>query len=117
MGHCGLALSTALSATVNFTLLYLLMTRVSGSLETREMVSTLSRCIIAALPIGLIGWASHPWIASLAHASVFLRAGALFAVIGVAVFFFLLASWMLKIEGVNDFLVIIKRKLKRKATV
>jgi len=117
MGHCGLALSTALSATVNFTLLYLLMTRVSGSLERREMVSTLSRCILAALPIGLIGWASHPWIASLAHASVFLRTGALFAVIGVAVFLFLLASWMLKIEGFNDFMGIIKRKLKRKATV
>ena len=115
MGHRGLALSTALSATVNFTLLYLLMTRVSGSLETREMVSTLSRCILAALPIGLIGWASHPWIASLAHASVFLRAGALFSVIGAAIFLFLLASWMLKIEGFNDFLGIIKRKLKRKS--
>ena len=115
MGHCGLALSTALSATVNFTLLYLLMTRISGSLETREMVLTLSRCILAALPIGLIGWASHPWIASLAHASVFLRAGALFAVIGVSVLFFLLASWMLKIEGFDDFLGIIKRKLKRKS--
>jgi len=115
MGHRGLALSTALSATVNFTLLYLLMTRVSGSLETREMVSTLSRCILAALPIGLIGWASQPWIASLAHASVFLRAGALFSVIGAAIFLFLLASWMLKIEGFNDFLGIIKRKLNRKS--
>jgi len=115
MGHRGLALSTALSATVNFTLLYLLMTRVSGSLETREMVSTLSRCILAALPIGLIGWASQPWIASLAHASVFLRAGALFSVIGAAIFLFLMASWMLKIEGFNDFLGIIKRKLKRKS--
>jgi putative peptidoglycan lipid II flippase len=115
MGHCGLALSTALSATVNFTLLYLLMTRVSGSLETAEMVSTLSRCILAAIPIGLIGWVSHPWIASLAHASVFLRAGALFSVIGAAVFLFLLASWILKIEGFNDFLGIIMRKLKRKS--
>jgi hypothetical protein len=58
---------------------------------------------------------SHPWIASLAHASVFLRTGALFSVIGAAVLFFLLASWMLKIEGFNDFLGIIMRKLKRKS--
>ena len=111
MGHCGLALSTAIAATVNFSLLYYFMTRVSGSLETTAMISTLGRCLLAALPIGLIGWLTHPWIVSLEHASVMLRAGALFAVIGVAVVAFLLASWLLKIEGFNEFLGILTRKL------
>ena len=100
---------------MNFSLLYFFMTRVSGSLETTAMVSTLGRCLLAALPIGLIGWATHPWIVSLGHASVFLRAGALFSVIGAAVVAFLLASWMLKIEGFNEFLGILTRKLKRRA--
>ena len=111
MGHCGLALSTAIAATVNFSLLYFFMTRVSGSLETAAMVSTLGRCLLATLPIGLIGWATHPWIVSMGHASVTLRAGALFAVIGAAVMAFLLASWMLKIEGFQEFLGILTRKL------
>lgn len=111
MGHRGLALSTALAATMNFTLLYLLMTRVSGSLESKALASTLCRCLLASLPIGLLGWVTHPWIVSLGHASVILRAGALFAVIGLAAVFFLLASWILKIEGFNEFLGIVRRKL------
>jgi putative peptidoglycan lipid II flippase len=112
MGHRGLALSTAIAATVNFVLLYLFMTRVSGSLESKAMASTLGRCLLAAIPIGLIGWVTHPWIVSLGHASVIQRAGALFAVIGLAVVLFLLASWMLKIEGFNEFLGIVRRKMK-----
>lgn len=111
MGHRGLALSTAIAATVNFSLLYLLMTRVSGSLETTAMASTFGRSLMAALPIALIGWLSHPWIASLANASVFLRAGALFGVIGVAGLIFVLASWVLRIEGFNEFRGILARKM------
>ena len=114
MGHCGLALSTAIAATVNFSLLYFFMTRVSGSLETLAMCSTLGRCLLATLPIALVGWLSHPWIASLGHAPILLRAGALFSVISVAVILFLAASWILRIEGFNEFRGIISRKLRRK---
>jgi len=114
MGHRGLALSTALAATVNFSLLYLLMTRISGSLESRAMASTLLRCLIAAIPIGLIGWLGQPWLASLGHTALLVRVGGLLLVICVAVLFFLLSSWMLKIEGFQEFLGIVSRKLKRK---
>ena len=114
MGHRGLALSTALAATVNFTLLYLLMTRVSGSLESKALASTLCRCLLASLPIGLLGWYSHSWLASLGHSAVITRAGAMLAVIAGAVALFLLASWLLRIEGFNEFLGIITRKLKRR---
>lgn len=111
MGHRGLALSTAVAATVNFTLLYLFMTRVSGSLEAAAMCSTLTRCLLASVPIGVIGWWCQPWLASLHHAPVLLRAGALLGVIAGAVLFFLAASWALKIEGFREFLEILKRKL------
>jgi putative peptidoglycan lipid II flippase len=114
MGHRGLALSTAVAATVNFTLLYLFMTRVSGSLETTAMCSTLGRCLLASVPIGVIGWWCHPWLASLQHGSVLVRAGALGGVISAAVALFLVASWVLKIEGFREFLEILKRKLGRK---
>lgn len=112
MGHCGLALSTAIAGTLNFSLLYFFMTRVSGSLETMAILSTLGRCLLAAIPIGLVGWLSHPWIASLGHAHIALRAAALLSVIGVAGALFLVASWILRIEGFNEFLGIISRKLK-----
>ena len=114
MGHRGLALSTALAATVNFTLLYLLMTRVSGSLESKALASTLCRCLLASLPIGLLGWYSHSWLASLGHSAVITRAGALLTVIAGAVALFLLTSWLLRIEGFNEFLGIVRRKLGTK---
>ena len=115
MGHRGLALSTALSATVNFALLYVLMTRVSGSLESRAMAGTFARCLLATLPIGLIGWVANPWSVSLGHTSVILRAGALLIVISVAVVLFLLSSWILRIEGFNEFLGLLTRRMKRRS--
>ena len=112
MGHRGLALSTALSATLNFGLLYILMTRVSGSLESRVMCSTLGRCLLASLPIALIGWFAQPWLAGLGHAPILLRAASLLLVIGGASLLFLIASWMLKIEGLAEFLGLVRRKLR-----
>jgi len=114
MGHCGLALSTALSATLNFALLYFFMWRISGSLETREMLLTLAKCVVASLPIVEVGWATHSWLAGMSHAPVVVRALALFAVIAVAVFFFLLSSWWLRIEGFSEFLGMVARKLRLK---
>jgi putative peptidoglycan lipid II flippase len=115
MGHKGLALSTALSATVNFTLLYLLMTRISGALETRAMLGTLGRCLLAALPIGVIGFLSQPWLTSMVHAPVIIRIASLLLVIAGAGLLFGVLSWLLKIEGFSEFLGIVSRKLRRRA--
>ena len=114
MGHRGLALSTALSATMNFTLLYILMTRISGSLETKAMAATFGRCLLAALPIGLVGWFGQHWLAGLGHEHVLLRTAALLLVISGATLLFLLSSWALKIEGFQEFFGMIKRKISRK---
>ena len=114
MGHCGLALSTALAATVNFTLLYFFMWRVSGSLEGVAMAGTLGKCLLASLPIAVVGWLTHPWLLSLGHSPVGIRAGALLSVIVAAVSLFLISSWLLRIEGFNDFLGIVARTLRGK---
>ena len=114
MGHCGLALSTALAATVNFSLLYFFMRRMSGSLESKEMLLTLAKCLVASLPIVEIGWVTHSWLLGMSHAPVIVRAAALFAVIAVAGFLFLLSSWWLRIEGFSEFLGMVARKLRLK---
>ncbi len=111
MGHRGLALSTAVAATVNFTLLHFFMTRVSGSLETVAMVSTFGRCMLASLPIAILGWLCHPWLVSMGNASLALRALSLVAVIAIAAGLYLAGSWILGIEGFNEFRGILKRKL------
>jgi putative peptidoglycan lipid II flippase len=114
MGHCGLALSTALSATLNFTLLYFFMHRISTSLESRAMLLTLAKCLVASLPILEIGWASHSWLAGLSHASAGIRALSLLAVMALSLFLFLLSSWWLRIEGFSEFIEIAARKLRLK---
>lgn len=111
MGHRGLALSTAVAATVNFTLLHLLMTRVSGPLETRDLVGTFVRSLVASLPIALVGWIAQPWLAGLTHGPILLRTGALLLVISASMLLFLGSSWALRIEGFQEFLAILKRKL------
>ncbi len=115
MGHVGLALSTAIAATINVLLLYVFMGRLAGSLETRAMASTLLRCLLASVPIAVVGWFSLPWLSGMGHATILFRAFSLLAVISGAVVLFLLASWGLKIEEFNEFLGTVLRKLKWKS--
>ncbi len=112
MGHRGLALSTALSATVNFTLLYILMTQAKGSLETGALFLTLAKVMMASLPIIEVDWLTHDWFSALEHSSIILRAGTLFSIILVDIFLFLLTCWYLQVEGFSQFLGIIRRKLR-----
>jgi len=112
MGHRGLALSTAVSATVNFLLLYAFMGRLAGPLETVSMGSTFARCLVASLPIALLGWAALPWLGAVAQGGLLVRMLSLAGVIGGAVFLFLLASWFLKIEGLKDCLGMLARRLR-----
>jgi hypothetical protein len=53
-------------------------------------------------------------LASLGHSAVITRAVGLLTVIAGAVTLFIFASWLLRIEGFNEFLRIITRKLKRR---
>jgi hypothetical protein len=88
------------------------MTRISGLLETKAMATTFGRCLLAALPIGLVGWLGQHWLAGLGREHVLIRAIALLLVISSATLLFLLSSWALKIEGFQEFLGIVSRKLK-----
>ena len=111
MGHRGLALSTALSATVNVLLLHLLMRRVAGPMESTAMLDTIWRCTVASLPILGLGWLALPWLRALQSHGVVVRSGGLLAVVGLCVILFCLLSWFLRIEGFGEFLAIASRKL------
>jgi putative peptidoglycan lipid II flippase len=115
MGHRGLALSTAIAATVNFTLLYFFMSRVAGSMETAFMLSSSARCLLASLPIAVLGYVTQPWLNSSLHDPLPIRAASLLAAISGAVLLFLGCSWVLRIEGFREFLEILRKKLGRKA--
>ena len=56
LGHRGLALSTSIVALTNFLLLYIMMWRYAGSLETRRLFGLLGKLAVAGTILGGISW-------------------------------------------------------------
>jgi putative peptidoglycan lipid II flippase len=113
MGHRGLALSTALSATLNFGLLYFFMVRFAGALHFRELLSTFWRCGIATLPmIALVAFSSH-WLEHLHGMHLITRVGGLLLIIALASGLFIAGCIFLKVKETSDFLVILERRWNR----
>ena len=111
MGHRGLALSTAISATLNFLALFILMRRFAGGLDTLHFFITALKCALATLLLA----AACYWGAQYAHAwlyggSVVLKAIALFSIIGVSGLIYLLACWILRVPEIHDATTVIRRK-------
>ena len=116
LGHRGLALSTAISATLNFLILYALMHRVAGSLETVRFVTTLLRCGLAAAALGVAAWAAlasgHTW---LFEAALPIRAATLAVVIAVAGALYLACCLVLRVEATEDAMLSVRKKLARRS--
>jgi putative peptidoglycan lipid II flippase len=114
MGHRGLALSTGLAAVANFLLLFLLMRRAAGGMQTGVVVASFARMVVAGAGLAGVCWAGHillaPWLQSVHLAA---RATALFAVIGVgsAIYFALCA--LLRVEEAQDAVALLRRKISR----
>lgn len=116
MGHRGLALSTGLSAIANFLMLFMLMRRAAGGMQTAALSASFLRMAIAGA--GLLGVCVAgrqflaPWLGS---PVLFDRAWSLLAVIavGAAVYFGLCA--LLRVEEARDALVLVRRKINRRA--
>lgn len=97
LGHIGLALSTSISATMNFVLLYILMRR-SHHLETRAFFMTLLRCSLAASLLGITCWGFLQWTNLWDGASIWIHAGWLFLGILVAILVYVLMGLLLRID-------------------
>lgn len=114
LGHRGLALSTAISATLNFLALYLLMIRPAKTLESRRSFDSLWRCVLASAALGVVCWAAmtfgRTW---LLEGNFLLRAAALGAVITAAGLAYAAASVLLRIDEATEALQIVRRKLRR----
>lgn len=114
-GHRGLALSTAISATLNFTALYFLMVQAAGTLDSRRFLSTLFRCAAAAAVLGVICWASTTWLHGWLFDSPFLlRVVVLALVIAIAGGGYLLACYLMHVEAIHDAFNAVARKLRKR---
>jgi putative peptidoglycan lipid II flippase len=114
-GHRGLAFSTACIATTNFLILYFLMRRHLGYLESGAMLRLLSRLAVASAVLALICWAgSHFLLADWATQLFWTKLGALTLVIATGVVAFFLSATALGITELSEITQAVKRRLRRR---
>ena len=112
--HRGLAASTACIAVVTFALLYVLMHRHLKSLDTKLLLATLVKVIVAGAALALVAWAgSHYLLRDWATQAFFPKAAWLAAVIAVAGMAYVLTAMALRLNEVNVIVDTVRRRLRR----
>lgn len=113
MGHRGLALSTSLSATANFLLLFFLMRQSAGGLETGQVLNTFVRCGLAVSGMAGVVWIYRflgaPWLASELFWQRGLALGGLIAAAGA---FYFAICWLLRVREMEDAMAMLMRRLR-----
>jgi putative peptidoglycan lipid II flippase len=113
-GHRGLAFSTACIATTNFLILYCLMRRHLGYLESRAMLSLLSRVALASAVLSGVCWAgAHFLLADWATQLFWPKLAALLGVIAAGAAAFFLCAVALGIGELREIGKAVKRRLRR----
>lgn len=117
MGHEGLALSTAIVATVNCIILYFLMAR-SHNLETMNFISNFIRCGVASIALALTCWGSLTFFSDFIYSpSFFTRACSLFTTILFVSVIYISVCLILKVEGACSIARIILQKISPKLLI
>jgi len=112
-GHRGLAFSTGCVATCNFLVLYLLMRRHLGRLESGRMLGMLGKVVLASALLALVCLASRHWLLAQWPTQAFVSkltwllltiivSGAVFVACGVA----------LRIEELQDVISAVRRRVR-----
>ena len=114
-GHRGLALSTGCVALSNFLLLYWFMRREVAGLESRRMLVTLAKVLIASDVLALVCWGSK-WLLleRWETMGLFLRISALGLTIALGATAYCGAASLLRLREMNDVLGTLRRRLARR---
>jgi putative peptidoglycan lipid II flippase len=114
-GHRGLAFSTSCIATTNFLILYLLMRRHLGYLESGLMLRMLIRLAVASAVLAGVCWLGlHYFLLDWATEEFWVKLGALFFVIAAGAAAFLVCATALGITELREMTQAVKRKLLRR---
>lgn len=114
LDHRYLALSTSISAAVNFGCLFFAMRKHAGRFDGRALMASGIKIAIAALCMAAVCWVGqNTLLASWAQHGVLMRAILLGCVVSVAAVVYLGVSLLLKNAEMEDFTGGLKRKLGR----
>ncbi|QIF05654.1 murein biosynthesis integral membrane protein MurJ [Roseimicrobium sp. ORNL1] len=115
LGHEYLALSTSVSAFVNFSLLFYAMRQIAGGLDTRGLAVNLGKLLIAVICMGAVCWLGNKTLLDhFTEKALVLRVLYLGVTIGGAAVVYFGMNALLKNEEVAEFGAILRRKLGRK---
>ncbi len=113
-GHASLALTTSLTASVNFLILFVAMHRFVGDLGSRDLLTLLAKLTLAATPMAAVCLAAdHCGLLDPGHLPWWLRAGALLATVAVAAPVYFLSARLLHVPEARDALDLVTRRLRR----
>jgi len=115
-GHRGLAFSTGLVASSNFLLLYALMRRQLGGLESRRLIGSLGRIAVAGAALVAVCAASSHWLlADWATQSLWTKSLALFGTVLAGAGVFVGCAALLEVEELAPILAAVRRRLARRS--
>jgi putative peptidoglycan lipid II flippase len=114
LGHRGLALSTSIVALTNFLLLYIMMCRYAGALETGALLALVGKLIV---PLALLSGVCWLGLTTMfppgAHLPEWQRIFGVLLVIGVAAVVFFGGAFLFQVDEVHDVVDLVRRKLRR----
>ena len=114
LGHRGLALSTSIVAVTNFLLLYIMMRKYAGPLETNTLFGLLAKLAVPLALLAGICWLAMGTIFQPgAHLPEWQRIFGVLLVIGVAAAVFFGSAFLFRVDEVRDVVDLVKRRIRR----
>ncbi|SRR6266404_869924 len=108
-GHRGLALSVSLVAIINFLLLYIMMGRYAGGLETGSLMKTLAKVLVAGAALVGVCWLALQFLFS-SSIPLWREIIDLTTTIALGVVIFFGAAYFLRVNEVQDIVDLVRRK-------
>ncbi|HET9419064.1 MAG TPA: murein biosynthesis integral membrane protein MurJ [Chthoniobacterales bacterium] len=114
LGHRGLALSTSLVALTNFFLLYGMMRRHAGRLETTELFKTVGKVAVAGAVLAVVCWLALEFLFSHTPLPLWKKVVDLAITIVLGVFTFFGTAFLLRVTEVRDVIDLLWRRFGRR---
>lgn len=112
-GHESLALTTSISATVNFLILFFAMHKCVGDIGTRDLLELLAKLAVAGVAMAAVCLlAQHFFFQDPGHLSWWLRAGGLMVTVGAAAAVYFVVARVLHVVEARDALAMVTRRLR-----
>ena len=113
-GHESLALTTSISATFNFLILFIAMRKFAGDIGTVDLLTLLMKLALAGTAMaGVCVAANRFFFMDPAQLTFWLRAVGLVVTVGVAGLVYFAAARLLKVSEAKDALEMVTRRLRR----